>query len=149
MRSIYHLLLFLIPCVLLGEEKEFLDYNFDGHADYRVFRELNGRVAYFDIYLYSTQSKSFQKSAALSELFSPKPNPETKEIECFWPGGHASMIYYMEIYEWVGEELKISRVVKQDYIVSEGEGKYVRVTASQNEGKPRIDEIEYVDLSLK
>ena len=149
MRIICQFLLLFLPGLLLAADKEYFDYNFDGHPDYRILRERNGRLAYYDIHLFLTESRTYVKNSALSELYNPVPNAESKEIECFWPGGHASMIYHLEIYHWEGQKLKLSRVVDQDYVNDGAKGKYVRVTTSLREGKPRVDEIEIVDMSLK
>lgn len=139
----------LIPILLIGEEKQYFDYNFDGHKDYRIWRESDGRLAYYDIYLYSEDKKGFERHSGLSQLYNPSPDEEKKEIECFWPAGHASMIHSTEVYVWEGKSLKLSRVTSQDYVKIGETWEYIRVTASIYEGKPRIEIIEYIPQILK
>lgn len=144
MKSIHILLLIFIPCALLSSEKEFLDYNFDGHEDYRIWRESNGRLGFYDIYIYSQEKNKYEKHSDLSKLFNPVPLQEKKEIECFWPGGHSSLIHYIEVYEWKENELKLKHVVRQTDIRINGEIHYVRVIARIDGEKPRIESIEHI-----
>ncbi|MEM7791166.1 MAG: hypothetical protein AAF546_07185 [Verrucomicrobiota bacterium] len=149
MKVFSSLILALIPALLSGKYKQYFDYNFDGYDDYRVWRESDGRLAYYDIYLYLENKKEFEKHLGLSQLYNPTPNKEKKEVECFWPGGHASLIHSTEVYVWEGKILKLSRVTSQDYVKVGDAWEYIRVTASIHEGKPRIEKIEHIPNVLK
>lgn len=149
MKIIHFLILTFSPLFLLGAEKQFFDYNFDGHDDYRIKRETDGRLVYYDVYLYSDLKKGYERHAGLSELYNPLPNKDKKEIECFWSGGHSGLIYSMEVYEWKGADLVIKHVVRQTDIKVGESLHYIRVTSSVVDGKPRINDIEHINPSLK
>jgi hypothetical protein len=144
MKTLYSLLPMILPLFLFGSEKEFLDYNFDGTLDYRIWRESNGRLAYYDVYLFSKEKNVFEKHLGLSQLYNPIPNEKSKEIECIWPAGHSGMIYTKEIYVWDGEKVKLSRTQKQENVRIGKKWEYIRVSASIFEGKPRVEKIEHI-----
>jgi hypothetical protein len=126
-------------------ERERGDYNFDGHEDYRVYRESNGKQHYYDHFLYEPRTKKYVRSEALSALFNPQFDADTKEIRCIWPGGHSGKIFYREDYKWQGSRLALLRVIKQtDVEFGPGDFRYVRVTTTLKEGKPSIDSIEHI-----
>jgi len=148
-KFIYFLLCFLLPSLLLGADREYFDFNFDGESDYRLWRESNGRLGYYDVYLYSQKAGDFVKHEGLSRLFNPVPKASERTIECFWPGGHAGAIHYIEVYEWDANRLLLKQIVRQTDITVDGRRHYVRVTASVVDGKPHIDQIEHIDPEQK
>jgi hypothetical protein len=137
--------LLAIPLSTFAAEREIGDYNFDGHADYRLYRKSNGKQHYYDHYLYDPQTKQHAVSGALSALFNPQFEPDTKEIHCIWPGGHSGKIFYREDYRWRGSRLVLLRVIKQTNVeFAPRDFRYIRVTTTLKEGKPSIDSIEHV-----
>jgi len=149
MKFIYGMLLICTPLSLLGAEKEYFDFNFDGHDDYRIWRESDGRLAYYDIYLYSEEKKEFVKHEGLSKLYNPVPKKDEKEIECFWPGGHSGLIYTAEVYEWKEDHLRFKHLVSQFPNSHKEVTLYVRLTTTVVDSKPRVDKVEYIDPELK
>ncbi len=134
---------FFAPCH--AAERETGDYNFDGHEDYRVYRESNGKQHYYDFYLFDPRTKKYVHSKELSELPNPMFDVATKEIHCIWPCGHSGSLFGREDYMWEGTRLVLLRVVAQtDIDFKDGQTRYVRVTASIKDGKPFIDSIEPV-----
>ncbi|MDZ4287080.1 MAG: hypothetical protein U0984_03935 [Prosthecobacter sp.] len=128
---------------LRGGDRETGDYNFDGHNDYRVYRESNGKQHFYDHYLFDPRTKKFIRSALLSELINPQFIAATKEIHCIWPGGHSGKIFYREDYQWQGKRLAFLRVIRQDSVnYGDGSVRYVRVTTTLENGKPSIQSIE-------
>ncbi len=149
MKILYYLALYVVSALLSAEEGVFWDYNFDGHEDRRIWRESDGRLGYYDIYLYSEKTKSFEKHAVLSGLHNPIPNQETRQIECFWPGGHAGMIYRMQLYAWDGDELSLEKAITQDHIKVGEVWEYIKVTVVVADGMPRIELIEHIEPGIK
>jgi hypothetical protein len=124
-------------------ERETGDYNFDGHQDYRVFRESDGRLHFYDFYLFDPRTKKYVLSKELSQLFNPQFDAATKEIHCFSPGGHGGAIFIREDYRWEDKRLVFVRVIQQTDISFEvGSYGYIRVTATLKDGKPVIESIE-------
>ena len=139
------LLLLTAQVSIDAAERDRGDYNFDGHGDYRVYRESNGKQHYYDHFLYDPDTKKYVRSEALSALFNPQFDADIKEIHCIWPGGHSGKIFYREDYKWQGSRLALLRVIKQtDVEFGPGDFRFVRVTTTLKEGKPSIDAIEHV-----
>lgn len=135
-------LLLVLGTTASAAEKEYLDYNFDGVADYRIFRESNGKQHFYDIFLFNPKTKKYLKSVELSRLYNPSPDPETKEIHCRWPGGHSGAIFSDEVYQWKGNNLVYLRSVGQSNYTVDGKMVYIRVTYSLEDGKPKLEKLE-------
>ena len=129
----------------LAADKEYIDYNFDGVADYRIYRESDGKMHFYDIFLYSPSTKKYQKSDILSGLFNPSPDSKLKEIHCIAPGGHSGGIFYREDYAWKDDALTFLRTVQQTDKQVDGNLVYVRVTSVIRNGKPFVDDIQILN----
>ena len=131
--------------LLYAADRETGDYNFDGHEDYREYRESNGKEHYYDFYLYNPLTKKYVYSDELSGLCNPSFDSSKKEIHCIWPGGHSGALYSEEDYKWQGKHLVLIRVITQtDVDFQDGKSHFVRVIATIEDGKPCIQSIEPV-----
>jgi len=128
--------------VFAEDKKEYADYNFDGHQDYRVLRESNGKQHYFDVFLFDGKTKQFVKNEALSHVFNPEPDAKTKEIRCRASGGHSGAIYIEEVYRWKGNGLELIHTVQQTNLMVGGKIRYVRVTMEVVDGSPHVSKLE-------
>jgi hypothetical protein len=90
-------------CLCHAAERETGDYNFDGHEDYRVYRESDGKQHYYDFYLFDPRTRKYVFSKELSQLFNPQFDATTREIHCYSPGGHGGAIFRREDYRWHGK----------------------------------------------
>ena len=132
----------LIPSMALASEKEYFDYNFDGHDDYRIYRESDGKQHFYDIFLFDPASGKFIRSDQLSHLYNPSPDPKTKEIHCRWPGGHSGAIFSEEIYRWKDNRLEYIRSVGQSNYSIDGKTFYIRTTLSLVDGRPSLQDLQ-------
>ncbi len=127
----------------IAAERETGDFNFDGHKDYRVLRESNGKMHFYDHYLFDPKTNKYAHCKELSSLFNPSFDPKIREIHCVWPGGHSGGIFYEEDFAWKNGKLVFLRSIKQDEVdFGDGQPRYVRVTATLEDGKPKIVSIE-------
>lgn len=132
----------LVPNMLLAAEKEYFDYNFDGHNDYRIYRESNGKQHFYDIFLFDPRSGAFTQSDQLSHLYNPSPDPKNKEIHCRWPGGHSGAIFSDEIYRWKDGSLEYLRSVGQRNYTIDGKIFYIRTTLCLQDGWPSLQDLQ-------
>lgn len=136
----------LLAAPLCGAEgaREEYDFNFDGHADYRVKTFENGKADLYDVFIFDPSSKSFKKNSMLSGTISPVPDKEHKQVRCIWPGGHSGALYSGTVYDWDGNEFKLAYSVRQEVLPVDGMLIYVRVKAKLENGIPVIESIERI-----
>lgn len=135
-------LVMLIPSMVFASEKEYLDYNFDGHNDYRIYRESDGKRHFYDIFLFDPASDKYIQSDQLSRLCNPSPDPKAKEIHCRWPGGHSGAIFSEEIYRWKDNRLEYIRSVGQSNYSIDGKIFYIRTTLSLVDDRPSLQDLQ-------
>ncbi|MGJ8653185.1 MAG: XAC2610-related protein [Opitutaceae bacterium] len=146
MKHFLWLLILLLPSLLRSEaEKEFFDFNFDGHLDYRVVSSPNMKGTEFDVYLYQAESADYQKDKVLSGTVYPWPDPKLKQVICIFNGGHAGAVFSGEVYMWNGNSFQLKYHVTQDHVVVNGQSCYILVKSKVINGKPRIIEIRQGD----
>lgn len=135
----------LIATSLYAAEPEVKDYNFDCHDDYRVYRESNGKLHYYDIYLFDQSTGRYVLHDQLSHLYNPEPDADSKEIRCLFPGGHSGALFGRIDYRWEDNQLVYVRSVAQTNVdFKDGKVHYIRVTMILRDGAPGIESIEAV-----
>ena len=126
------------PLCSAENAREEYDFNYDGHADYRVKTLEDGKADEYDVFLFDPASKSFKKDPVISGTISPVPDKEHKQVRCIWPGGHGGAIYSGTVYDWDGNGFKLAYSVKQTDINVDGKLIYVCVKAKLENGVPVI-----------
>ena len=122
------------------------DYNFDGHKDYALLRESNGKQHYWDVYLFDPRSGKHILHEQLSHLPNPQPDTASMEIRCIYPGGHSGALFGREDYKWAGDHLVYVRSVTQTTVdLKDGKTHYVRITFTlRDDGKPIVESVKAV-----
>ncbi len=145
-RMLKFTILLFIPAVLFAApEKEFYDYNFDGHLDYRVVSVPNAKGTEFDVFLFDPSTSQFKKDEVLSGTVYPWPDPLLKQVISVWNGGHGGALFSGEVYKWNGETFDLQCTVKQECIQIDGKYYYILVKSKVVDGKSRIMEIRQGD----
>jgi hypothetical protein len=127
------------------EAREEYDFNFDGHADYRIKTLENGKADQYDVFIFNPETKSFTKDSVLSGTIKPRPDEKNKQVRCIWPGGHSGAIYNGTVYDWDGKGFKLAYSVRQTVLIINEKSVYVCVKSKLEDGIPVIESIERVE----
>ena len=139
------LAILLLTASCYAAERIDADYNFDGHQDYAILRERNGKQHYWDVYLFDPMTGKYVLHDQLSHLANPQPDAASKEIRCIYPGGHSGALFGREDYKWEGNRLVYVRSVAQTTLdLKDGKTHYVRLTFTLEDGKPIMQSVEAV-----
>lgn len=100
------------------------DFNFDGYKDLRVTTAEGMANTVYDIWMFNSASKQFEKDALLTDLVNPQFDIDTKEIVTRSCGGNACGDYVENTYQFINGSYALIRSVDQstndtDYSVFE------------------------------
>ena len=123
---------------------DFIDFNFDGELDFRVFCSATGNgMTLYTYYVYNPKTGQFEYSKALSGTSSLKVDKENKTLHSFGKGGHAGKIYGSTDYHYVNGQLTPYKSERQTY--EDSLNAYIRTTTFYEQDNKRIimDTIRY------
>jgi hypothetical protein len=108
------------------------DYNFDGYADIRLLNNWGATGnQIFSHWLFEPKTGRFVPSKELDEIFSPAPDPKTKQLTTHWRGG--GMSYTLRRYVWEGG--KPALVYEEEQGVVAGTDRLRKVIKERRQGK--------------
>ena len=124
---------------------QYMDFNFDGHPDVMVFESRGGgRGALnetFEVVLYNTETKAYERHDGLSDLCNPWADPATKQVHSTVAGRGLGGV--AETYVWQNDTLvlkeRITRVQKGESLIT--------TTESMVRGELKVTSKQVEDLS--